>query len=87
MWIELRQEFNEQIKASELPIRTAVGKTIRLLQTLEDVSQLWKRGALKAPNLALVAPSETGFGRTTPLTTLWKKDETRLIAEKAGFFS
>jgi len=44
-------------------------------------------GALKAPNLALVAPSETGFGRTTPLTTLWKKDETRLIAEKAGFFS
>lgn len=42
-------------------------------------------GAPKAPNLAAVAPSKMGFGRTTPLTTLLKKDETRLIAEKTGF--
>ncbi|MBF8251649.1 MAG: hypothetical protein HW382_1277 [Deltaproteobacteria bacterium] len=60
MWIELRQEFNEQIKASELPIRTAVGKTIRLLQTLEDVSQLWKHHGLNFEKLHGYIDQETG---------------------------
>ena len=44
-------------------------------------------GALKAPNMAAVAPSKMGFGRTTPLTTLLKKDETRFTSEKTRFFS
>lgn len=46
MRIEIRPKFDEEVMASELPIRKAVAKTIKLIQGFTDITQLWKHQGL-----------------------------------------
>lgn len=60
MKVEIRPRFNEEVMASELPVRSAVTKTVRLLHSFSDVSQLWKHHGLNFEKLHGYIDQETG---------------------------
>lgn len=60
MRIEIRPRFDEEVMASELPIRKAVTKTVKLLQGMADISQLWNHPGLNFEKLHGFIDPETG---------------------------
>ena len=60
MRIEIRPRFDEEVMASELPIRKAVAKTVKLLQSMTDISQLWNHQGLNFEKLHGFIDPETG---------------------------
>lgn len=60
MRIEIRPRFDEEVMASELPIRKAVAKTVKPLQDMTDVSQLRNHPGLNFEKLHGFIDPETG---------------------------
>lgn len=60
MRIEIRPKFDEEVMASELPIRKAVAKTVNLLHGFTDVAQLWKHHGLNFGKIHGFTDPETG---------------------------
>jgi hypothetical protein len=60
MRIEIRPRFDEEVMASELPIRKAVAKTVKLLQSITDISQLRSHQGLNFEKLHGFTDPETG---------------------------
>lgn len=60
MRVEIRPRFDEEVIASELLVRIAVAKTVRLLHSLTNISQLWKHHGLNFEKLHGFIEPETG---------------------------
>ena len=60
MRIEIRPEFDEEVMASELPIRKAVAKTVKILQGMENISILINHPGLNFEKLHGFIDPETG---------------------------
>lgn len=60
MRIEIRPKFDEEVMDSELPVRKAVAKTVKLLQGFKDVTQLWKHQGLNFEKIHGLTDPETG---------------------------
>lgn len=60
MRIEIRPKFDEEVVGSELPVRKAVAKTVKLLQGFKDVTQLWKHQGLSFEKIHGLTDPETG---------------------------
>lgn len=60
MRIEVRPKFDEEVMASELPVRKAVAKTVKLLQGFTEVTQLWKHRGLNFEKIHGFIDPETG---------------------------
>jgi len=60
MRIEIRPRFDEEVMDSELPVRKAVAKIVRLLQGMTDISQLWNHQGLNFEKLHGFIDPETG---------------------------
>jgi len=60
MRIEIRTRFDEEVMASELPVRKAVAKTVNLLHGMTDISQLWNHPGLNFEKLNGFIDPETG---------------------------
>lgn len=60
MRIEIRPKFDEEVMTSELPIRKAVAKTVKLLHGFTDVTQLWKDQGLNFEKIHGFTDPETG---------------------------
>jgi len=60
MRIEVRPKFDEEVMASELPVRKAVAKTVKLLQGFRDVTQLWEHHGLNFEKIHGFTDPETG---------------------------
>lgn len=60
MRIEIRPKFDEEVMASELPIRKAVSKTVKLLQGFTDVTRLWEHQGLNFEKIHGFTDPETG---------------------------
>ena len=59
MRIEIRTGFDEEVMASELPIRKAVAKTVKMLQGMENISSLINHLGLNFENFtALLIPKQ-----------------------------
>jgi len=50
MRIEIRPRFDEEVMASELPIRKAVAKTVKLLQGMTAINRLRDHQGLNFKN-------------------------------------
>lgn len=51
MKIDIRPKFDEAVMASDLPTRKAAAKTLKLLQSFTDISQLWNHHGLNFEKL------------------------------------
>mgnify|MGYP001616257408 CR=1 FL=1 len=60
MRIEIRTGFDEEVMASELPIRKAVAKTVKMLQGMENISSLINHLGLNFEKLHGFIDPETG---------------------------
>lgn len=60
MRVEVRPRFDEEVIVSELPVRIAAAKTVRLLHSLTNISQLCKHHGLNFEKLHGFIEPETG---------------------------
>jgi len=60
MRIEVRPRFDEEVMASELPVRKAVAKTVKLLHGFTDVTELWTHRGLNFEKIHGFTDPETG---------------------------
>lgn len=60
MRVEIRPGFDEEVIASELPIRKAVAKTVKILQGMTNINQLMNHQGLNFEKLHGFIHPETG---------------------------
>ena len=60
MRIEIRPKFDEEVMTSELPIRKAVAKTVKLLHGFTDVTRLREHQGLNFEKIHGFTDPETG---------------------------
>lgn len=60
MRVEIRPGFDEEVIASELPIRKAVAKTVKILQGMTNINQLMNHQGLNFEKLHGFIDPETG---------------------------